>query len=52
MSNWFEYLFGFEKGPYKWTQQQFGIDAPRLTSKHNDHPLQGTPKPFSQLYLE
>ena len=40
MSNWFEQLFGFEEGPYQWTQRQFEIDGPWLTSKHCDRRYQ------------
>jgi len=35
MSNWFEQLFGFEEGPYEWTQKQFELDGPWLASKHS-----------------
>ena len=40
MSNWFEQLFGFEEGPYPWTQKQFEVDGPWLTSKHIDRRYQ------------
>ena len=40
MSNWFEQLFGFEEGPYQWTQRQFEVDGPWLTSKHADRRYQ------------
>ena len=40
MSNWFEQLFGFEEGPYPWTQKQFAVDGPWLASKHNDRRYQ------------
>ncbi len=40
MSNWFEELFGFKEGPYPWTQKQFEVDGPWLTSKHSDRRYQ------------
>ena len=40
MSTWFQQLFGFEEGPYQWTQQQFDIEGLYLKSKHNKRSYQ------------
>ena len=40
MSYWFEELFGFREGSYPWTQKQFEVDGPWLTSKHCDRRYQ------------